>query len=108
MGNNQAFTAFEAIVMTLYDAGALTLEVLDSIAEQYRGTDIDSGGSMDLIAKDGKGIREVCVYTVEPNWKPEKNEYYMEKLAEDGEEQATFSALVDYWYDMKYDRWGWR
>lgn len=99
MGNNSAFTAFEATVMTLYDAKALTLVILDSIAEQYRGTDIDSGGCMGLVSNDGKDIYQVCMELAMPNW--------AEEYPPDPDDEYDESFQIA-WGEMKYDRWGWR
>ena len=93
MGNNAAFTAFERAVIGAYDQGTLTLAYLDSLAEPYRNTDIDMGGSEDRNTKDGKPITQVVVEMVEPEWKPTGEDEYFE-------------------YYLRYDeirqtRWGW-
>ena len=66
MGNNAAFTAFEASVIALYDAGGLTPDLLDALGGPYRGTDIDHGGSHELLTQDGLFISEVIVKTLCP------------------------------------------
>lgn len=74
MGWNQGYTIFEATVIGAYDRGKLDKELLSSLMEQYRGTDIDSGGSRDLIAKDGKEVEEIVIIVMgkTPPAKPEK------------------------------------
>lgn len=61
MGNNYAYTIFEETIISIYDAGALTKELLTALMEVHRGTDIDSGGSQDLIAKDGKNLEQIVI-----------------------------------------------
>lgn len=70
MGDNHAYMIIEEQVVKLYDAGLLTLPILDILCESYRGTDIDSGGSQDLQAKDGKFFEEIAVELVNAEFKP--------------------------------------
>ena len=63
MGNNQAFTGFEATVISMYDKGILDKEVLSSCMEQYRGMDIDSGGKRGLLSNDGFEVEQVVIKT---------------------------------------------
>lgn len=60
MGWNEAYTLFEKLVITTYDAGKLDVDLLSILMEPFRGTDIDSGGSYGLTTKDGKGVQQVC------------------------------------------------
>lgn len=92
MGNNEAFATFETMVIRLYDLGKLDLETLDAIAENWRGTDIDSGGQQYLEAKDGKGLEEIVIDLVDPGW----------ILHEDDED-----ALWDKFAEIKESRWEW-
>ena len=71
MGNNAAMTAFEATVIAVYDAGVLTPDLLDQLAEPYTDTDIDSGGLRGLTTKDGKELFQVVVETFHPGYQPE-------------------------------------
>lgn len=66
MGWNAGYTAMEAAVVAVYDTGALTKEILDAIMEPYKNTDCDSGGSMDLKARDGLGVEEIICKVMEP------------------------------------------
>ena len=61
MGWNSGYTIVESTVVALYDLGKLDRDVLDAVMEPYRGTDIDSGGSQDLRAKDGKSFEEIVI-----------------------------------------------
>ena len=61
MGNNQAYTDFEFFTMACYDAGILTPKLLKKFIHHYDGVDIDSGGSQNLIAYDGKEIEDVVI-----------------------------------------------
>lgn len=61
MGNNQAFTAFEATVIAAHNKGVLDEDLLYSFMEVYRDTDIDSGGMVGTLTSDGLGLYEVCL-----------------------------------------------
>lgn len=87
MGNNAAYTTFEHTIITLYDKGVLDLDLLDTLAKEYAGSDIDSGGSRNLKTKDGKDLETVCIELVDPGWKSES------EVESD-----------DYW-DERYDKW---
>lgn len=96
MGNNEAFTAFEATAIAVYNRGILDKDLLSELMKPYGGVDIDSGGMAGTLANDGKDIIEI-VLTVfgEPvpvrpklpenyrEWTPEQdaaNEEYQESL----------------------------
>lgn len=66
MGWNAGYTIMENTVVTLYDSGMLTSDLLNEIMEPYKGTDCDSGGSYDLKAKDGLGVEEIICKTMKP------------------------------------------
>jgi len=61
MGWNTGFAIFEETVIGAYDLGKLDMQLLGVLMEPYRGTDIDSGGKMDLSTKDGKFIEQVVI-----------------------------------------------
>jgi hypothetical protein len=63
MGNNAAFTAFEATVIAVYNYGILDQKLLSELMEPYRGVDIDSGGMQGTLAKDGLDIEEIVIKT---------------------------------------------
>ena len=105
MGNNAAYSIFKHTIITIYNHGALTLALLDALAKEYAGTDIDSGGDTGLLTKDGKTLEEVCIGIIDPAWVPVKNNengaYYNEECWEDEERNNK-------WSEITYDRWGWR
>jgi len=98
MGNNTAYTTWEHTVITLYDSGALTLELLDKISEEWRGTDIDSGGSRDIQARDGLYVFEIVVKLVNPDFVANDDDLEAEDYWDHGDE---FS-------EIRHTRWGWR
>ena len=103
MGNNAAYSTFEYTVVTIYDHGVLTLELLDALARDYTGMDIDAGGSRDLTTKDGKTLEEVSIGLVDPQWKPVKRDdkhYSDPEFWEDDE-------CYDKWTSITDERWGW-
>ena len=61
MGNNAAFTDFEATVLATYNKGVLDKELLSTFMEQYRGVDIDRGGMTGDLAKDGSDIDDIIL-----------------------------------------------
>jgi len=73
MGNNRAYTEFEAITIGIYNLGKLDNEVLTVIMEAYSYCDIDSGGSQDLESVDGKNVEQIVIemfggtYPTKPN-----------------------------------------
>jgi hypothetical protein len=103
VGNNAAYSTFQHTIITLYDRNKLDLELLDTLAEEYRDTDIDSGGDTGLTAKDGRDLESICILIVDPEWVPVKNE------------NETIYSDPDHWeWDERYwkweeicGRWGW-
>lgn len=109
MGNNAAFTSFEASVIAVYNKGVLDKELLDALAAPYEGVDIDRGGMEGTLAKDGLDIDGIIfkIYGVEmppaptlpPDWKDWTDEQ---------------SSANDEWNDLHYEKlkpiedgWGW-
>lgn len=97
MGNNAAYTTFERMVIDLYDDGVLTPRVLNNLGEMYRGTDIDSGGSRDLVTQDNKGVEQVVVEIMQPGVVPDPD--------------PDFPEEGPYWYsafkEITWETWGW-
>lgn len=56
----------EETVMGLYKINKLTVPVLKAVLEPYRGTDIDSGGSADLKAKNGLEVPDIVIKLLDP------------------------------------------
>lgn len=52
MGNNSAFTAFEATVVAVYKSGKLDKKLLGDLMRPYADCDIDSGGKEGLSVKE--------------------------------------------------------
>lgn len=94
MGNNEAYRFWEATILHLYNADRLTLPILDAISQEYRGMDIDSGGSRYLETKDHKSVEQVCVELIETEFTPS----YGDILPWTWQDQ--FSKL-------SHKRWGW-
>ena len=63
MGNNAAFTSFEATVIAVYDEGVLSKKLLGKLMEPYRGVDIDHGGMEGTLSKDGLDVEEIVIKT---------------------------------------------
>ena len=66
MGWNQAYTELERNVIREWDKGTLTDELLRALMEPYRNSDIDHGGSQDLVSKDGQDCDEIIVRILRP------------------------------------------
>lgn len=104
MGNNIAYSAFEHAIVTIYNYSVLTLEMLDELAEEYRGMDIDPAGSKELKAKDGKYLEDICIGLVDPEWvltKGDDDDYA-------DPEYWEWEERYDKWRDITDERWGWR
>lgn len=110
MGNNAAFTSFEASVMACYDKGVLDIPLLNALMEPYRDMDIDSGG-MDgtLSKKDKLDVVEVVlkVHGKKLSPKPKLPKDYRMWTPEE-------SNKNDAWQDAKWaafnkitDKFGW-
>lgn len=61
MGWNEGFTIFEKTVIGAYDIGKLDKELLKVLMKPYRNTDIDSGGLVGFISKDGKYLDQIVI-----------------------------------------------
>ena len=110
MGNNAAFTSFEASVIAVYNRGVLDRDLLDALAAPYEGMDIDRGGMEGTLAKDGLDIDGVIckVYGIVLAPYPDIPKDYRDWTPEQ-------QALNDEWGEAKYEainkiekKWGWR
>lgn len=63
MGWNSGYRVFEATVIGAYDLGKLDKSLLKVLMEPYRNTDIDSGGSKNLLSHDGKDLNQIVIET---------------------------------------------
>lgn len=61
MGWNGGYTIFESTVVGAYNLGKLDKALLTVLMEPYGNSDIDAGGSNDLVAEDGKSLEEIVV-----------------------------------------------
>jgi len=110
MGNNAAFTLFEASVLAVYDHGVLDKELLSDLMEPYRDTDIDRGGMIGTLSKKDKlDVIEIVIKTFgkEPPPKPQQPKDYRTWTDEQ-------SRLNDEWLDRRRElfsditrRFGW-
>ena len=105
VGNNAAFTSFEATVIAVYNRGVLDKELLSDLMRPYEGVDIDHGGMEGTLAKDGLDVEEIVIKTFgktlparpdlpknHNDWTPEQealNDAYQELRAE------MFFAITD-------------
>jgi hypothetical protein len=110
MGNNQAFSSFEASVIAVYNRGFLDKELLAALAKPYEDMDIDRGGMEGTLTKDKLDIDGVIlkVYGVTLPPKP--------KLPKDWNKwtDAQLNAS-DAWEELKAEalnkigrKWGWQ
>lgn len=97
MGNNSAFSSFEAVVHAVYSEGVLTLPLLKKVAAAFQDQDADWGG-YEGTRTNGKDLNDiVCEVSgkeapVKPNlprdymkWTSEQeaaNERYQEAMME--------------------------
>lgn len=116
MGWNTGYTIFEETVIGAYDLGKLDEALLAVLMEPYRESDIDSGGSRDLLTKDGKGVEQVVLETLglPVPAKPAEPELDWKRDASPAEE-ANFEAwdgyreaLSEAFGRVTDERFGWR
>ena len=126
MGNNAAFTSFEAAVIAVYNHSLdydfemrqsgmetpelfLNRELLDALAASYSGMDIDRGGMEGTLTNDGLDIDGVIckVYGIELPPYPDIPDRWT--LWTDEQRDAN-----DAWQEAKYEainkleiKWGW-
>ena len=96
MGNNQAYTDFEAAVIAEYNGGQLTTDRLDEIGRRWEGMDVDHGGSAELTANDGLTADEIVARLFNP-----------ERVWPDRETDDYWDAVDNAVYSVTRDRWGW-
>jgi hypothetical protein len=91
MGWNQGYTIYQATIVAAYNAGKLDKELLAAIMESYRGSDIDHGGDVGLLTKDGKSADQVAVEAFGLKW-----------LEEDEDGEKNYEA-----FKQVSDHFGW-
>lgn len=110
MGNNAAFSSFEASVIAVYNKGVLDKELLDALAAPYEGMDIDRGGMAGTLTNDGLDIDGVVmkVYGLRPPQKPKlPRDYKTWTVAQ----IKTNNDYAETLYEMIGEiekAWGWR
>ena len=67
MGWCQGGSIIQSQVISLYDAGILTPNLLDAIMKPFMGSDADTAGfHVNTVAKDGKGVEEIICMVMQP------------------------------------------
>lgn len=112
MGWNTGWTIMEKTVVGSYNLGKLDKALLGVLMEPYRGSDIDSGGSQNLRAQDGKDVQDIVIEvwgrTAEvPTMPPaiRKNQ----KLSDQEEDawEEYWEAKHTVFYDITDKEYGW-
>ena len=110
MGNNRAFTAFEATVIATYNKGVLDKDLLSKLMEPYRNTDIDEGGMVGTITNDGLDIYQVVIKTFghELPKKPDlPSDYKTWSDEQHGENDDYHESVGGLFYEIT-EQFGWR
>lgn len=109
MGNNAAFTSFEATVLATYNKGVLDRELLSSFMEQHRGVDIDSGGMVGTLSDDGKDVVEIVltVFGEDVPSRPDLPEDYKAWTPEQDAENEEYHETLWGKFHGITDRFGW-
>lgn len=105
MGWNAGYTIFEETVIGAYNLGVLDTALLKVLMEPYRATDIDSGGSRDLQAKDGLSVEEVVIKIMEPRLFKTLNEarVRISKFPKDWKKQTKKQReAIEAYYESRY------
>lgn len=110
MGNNSAFTHWEATVLATYNKGVLDKELLSIFMEQYRDMDIDSGGMYGTLSeKDQLDVIDITLKTfgVDIPPRPDLPEDYQTWTPEQGQANEDWQeARWDAFRNIT-DRFGW-
>ena len=117
MGWNDGYTIWEHMIITLYDRGLLTKDLLQALADPFKNRDIDHGGSRDLTAEDGSNADEIVVKIMEPEAFAEisKDKPYIKDWRECIGDEEKMDALGEYhdkiyavWCRIGTEEWGFR
>lgn len=101
MGWGEGYRIMEQQVICLYDKGLLNKEILDSIMEPFKNTDIDLVGSQDLKANDGKSADDIICFIMEP----EKYQEIIENYIPNPEECGWNEELYELYYEIVQREW---
>ena len=103
MGWNQGYTIVESQVVSLYDLGVLnSKEILKTLLKPFSDQDVDSGGSYNLRAKDGKSFEEIICFFMEP----EKYQAVLDAVGAVTDEYKRNIAVYDLYSDIARREWG--
>jgi hypothetical protein len=103
MGWNQGYTIFEATVIGAYDLGKLDKDLLTVLMKPYRNSDIDSGGSTNLKAGDGKDVEQIVIEI----WGLEMPQPPAGEYEDNPEWEAHYEAIWDQ-FNIVTGHFGWR
>lgn len=95
------YAAFEESVLALYNRRALTLEMLDRLAGQYRPLTLDSAGSQGTLAHDGKNLHQVCIQLVDPA-------FPIPSMGSARDHEEYWEQELRKWEEIVRRRWNWR
>lgn len=101
MGWNEGYEIMEHQVVSLYDMGLLNKDVLNALMQPFCDTDIDSGGSNDLKAKDGKSAENIICFIMDP----EKYREAIEGFVPDPKEPDWNAKLYDLCSEITKREW---
>lgn len=105
MGWNSGYMAMEKTVVSVYNTGRLTPELLDELMEPYKGTDCDSGGSAGLKADDGLGVEEIICKVIEPE-KYQDVTMHPEYYDDEPKSWRSNKRAGELFYSIWNGRWG--
>lgn len=109
MGNNAAFTAFEATVIAVYNHGVLDKKLLSDLMRPYEGIDIDHGGMEGTLSKDKLDVEEIVIKTfggvIPPRPKLPKN-YKTWTRAQEDLNEAYHEAKAEAFLSIS-NKFGW-
>lgn len=95
------YAIFEQTVIDLYNKRILKLEILDTLAQMYRGMSVDSIGSNMLLTADGKDLPQVCISLVNP-------EFVLVERGSTNDDDEYWEKELKEWSHITNVRWGWR
>jgi hypothetical protein len=95
-----AYAAFEKTILDLYDREFLTLDRLDSIANQYHWLKVGNAGSQHLLTRDGKDLCQVCIELVDPS-------FSIPIRGSSNDHEEYWEQEFKKWEDIVRWRWGW-
>ncbi|MGE5631355.1 MAG: hypothetical protein ACM3TR_09700 [Caulobacteraceae bacterium] len=101
MGWNEGYRIMEQQVVSLYDAGLLNKNVLNTLMQPFCDTDIDHGGSEDLKSKDGKSADDIICFIMEP----EKYQEATENFIPDPKDPDWNEKLYDLYREITRREW---